>query len=470
MSARRHRLLLCAFLSVACLPTALAAAAGPPLPSSASGAAGAVAPGGSVRFLTRRAGTDTVVVVVRQTDGRILRTRRIGGRWSVPSVTLDNGTTGLSTDGRMLVLARPTQRFPTAATHLAVIDARQLVMRRQIRLPGFFTVDAISPDGRWAYLIQYADSVLDYRVRALDTHTGRLAARDVVDPRSPGEQMGGLPMTRTMSADGRWAYTLYGGGKETFIHALDTVGRRAACIDLDMLPPDRDVSAVRLRVSPGDGRLRRHLAVRTAFFDRETLDAVRGGVQQVVIVGAGYDGRALRFASPDVRWFEIDHPATQEDKRARLTAIGAPSGQTAFVAVDLVDDDLVAALRAAGHDPARPSLFVVEGLLGYLPRPVTSALLASLHELAGHGSRLAVAFPTALPEAAPARERLRRRLRGLLVAALGEPWLTRFNPDEPEQLLTRAGWAVAVNDGKAVRYQGRNGLLVAAEPVAAGGA
>ena len=55
------------------------------------------------------------------------------------------------------------------------------------------------------------------------------------------------------------------------------------------------------------------------------------------------------------------------------------------------------------------------------------------------------------------------------MAALGEPWLTRFNPDEPEQLLTRAGWAVAVNDGKAVRYQGRNGLLVAAEPVAAGG-
>ena len=213
-----------------------------------------------------------------------------------------------------------------------------------------------------------------------------------------------------------------------------------------------------LRVSLGDGRLRRHLVVRTAFFDRETLDAVRGGVQQVVIVGAGYDGRALRFASPDVRWFEVDHPATQEDKRARLTAIGAPSTQTAFVAVDLVDDDLVVALRAAGHDPARPSLFVVEGLLGYLPRPVTSALLGSLHELAGHGSRLAVAFPTALPEAAPARERLRRRLRGLLVAALGEPWLTRFNPDEPEQLLTRAGWAVAVNDGKAVRYQGRNGL------------
>lgn len=235
------------------MPTAVASAAGPPLPSSESGKAGAVAPGGSERLLTRRAGADTVVVAVRRSDRRVLRSRHIRGRWSVPAVTLNNGTTGLSADGRTLVLARPTQSFPAASTHLAVLDARQLVVRRHIRLPGFFTVDAISPDGRSLYLIQYADSVVDYRVRALDTRTGRLAARDVVDPRSPGEQMGGLPMTRAMSRDGRWAYTLYGGGRETFIHALDTVGRTAACIDLDMLPPDSDLSAVRLRVSP-DGR------------------------------------------------------------------------------------------------------------------------------------------------------------------------------------------------------------------------
>ena len=65
--------------------------------------------------------------------------------------------------------------------------------------------------------------------------------------------MGGLPFTRAMSRDGRWAYTLYGGGEETFIHALDTEGRTAACIDLDMLPPAGDLSGVRLLVSP-DGR------------------------------------------------------------------------------------------------------------------------------------------------------------------------------------------------------------------------
>jgi methyltransferase (TIGR00027 family) len=223
------------------------------------------------------------------------------------------------------------------------------------------------------------------------------------------------------------------------------------------------------RVSLGDRHLRRHLAVRTAFFDSETLQAVRGGVQQVVIVGAGYDGRALRFASPEVRWFEVDHPATQADKRARLAGIGALSVRTTFVAVDLVHDDLMAALGGAGFDTTRSSLFVVEGLLGYLPRPVTSDLFQHLHDLAGIGSRLAVAFPTKRPDA-PTKERLRRRVRSLVVAAIGEPWLTRFEPDEPEQLLRRAQWAVAVNGDRPVRYQGRNGVLIAAEPATASGA
>jgi methyltransferase (TIGR00027 family) len=224
-----------------------------------------------------------------------------------------------------------------------------------------------------------------------------------------------------------------------------------------------------MRVSLGDKRLRRHLAVRTAFFDRETLDSLRAGVRQIVVVGAGYDGRALRFASPEVRWFEVDHPATQADKRLRLAAVGSLSSQISFVAVDLVHDDLMGALRAAGHDSTLPSLFVVEGLLGYLPRPVTSELLGSLHELAGGGSRLAVAFPTTRPDA-PAPERLRRRVRGVIVAAMGEPWLTRFGPDEPDQLLARSGWAVAVKGDQPVRYRGRTGLLVGAEPAAAGSA
>jgi hypothetical protein len=256
MTVRRLCLLLGVLVCAVWAPAPAAGAAGPPLPSSASGRAGAVAPGGTERLLARRVAADTLVSAVRRNDGRVLRSRRIAGRWSVPAVTLYGGTTGLSADGGTLVLAHPTDDYPPASTRLAVLDARRLLVRRSIALRGFFTVDAISPDGRWLYVIQYAgDDVLDYRVRALDTRTGRLAARDVVDPREPDEQMGGLPMTRVMSRDGRWAYTLYGGGEETFIHALDTVGRTAACIDLDMLPPESDLSGVRLRLSADAQRI-----------------------------------------------------------------------------------------------------------------------------------------------------------------------------------------------------------------------
>jgi hypothetical protein len=271
MSAHRRLVLLTvAFAAGATTPAA--GAAKQPLPSSESGNAGVVAAGGSgtERLLARPAGRDTQVLAVRRGSGEILRSRRIRGRWSVPAVTLHNGTTGLSTDGRTLVLTRPARDFPPATTTLAVLDARQLVVQRTIALRGFFTVDAISPDGRSLYVIQYAgDNVLDYRVRTLDTSTGRLAARDVVDPRKPDEQMGGLPTTRATTRDGRWVYTLYGGGDETFIHALDTVGRTAACIDLGMLPADADLSGVRLHLSP-DGR---QVAVRDGGELVATVDA-----------------------------------------------------------------------------------------------------------------------------------------------------------------------------------------------------
>jgi hypothetical protein len=258
MTASRRRIVVSALLCASVVPASSAIAGGKlPLPTSVTGRAGAVAPGGSERLVARRAGDTTVVAAVRRRDRQVLRSQPISGRWTVPAVTINGATTGLSADGRVLVLARPPRYFPPTSTPLAVLDARRLSVQRELELPGFFTVDAISPDGRWLYLIQYAgDDVLDYRVRALDTRTGRLAARDVVDPREPEEQMGGLPLARVMSRDGRFAYTLYGGGEETFIHALDTVGRTAACIDLDEMPQDSPLSGFRLDLSPNGHRVR----------------------------------------------------------------------------------------------------------------------------------------------------------------------------------------------------------------------
>ena len=119
---------------------------------------------------------------------------------------------------------------------------------------------------------------------------------------------------------------------------------------------------------------------RTRFFDRLTVAAIEGGVPQVVIVGAGYDGRPVRFASPGVTWYEVDHPSTQADKRERLLAARADVAAVRFVPIDLVEGDLDAALEAAGHERSWPTLFLVEGLLVYLPRPVADRLLRVLRQ------------------------------------------------------------------------------------------
>src|ERR1035441_5888448 len=69
-------------------------------------------------------------------------------------------------------------------------------------------------------------------------------------------------------------------------------------------------------------RMHDYLAARTAFFDRIVVAAIGRGVRQIVVGAAGYDGRALRYAKPGVRWFEVDHPATQRDKLTRLERLG----------------------------------------------------------------------------------------------------------------------------------------------------
>ena len=134
------------------------------------------------------------------------------------------------------------------------------------------------------------------------------------------------------------------------------------------------------------------LASRTRFFDGQVLAAIASGVSQVVILGAGYDDRALRFSSPGVRFFEVDHPATQGDKAARLAALRTAAAVPVLAAADFGRDDVAAVLAASGHEAGRPSLFLCEGLLVYLDLPVTTRLLRGLLARAAAGSTFAASL------------------------------------------------------------------------------
>jgi hypothetical protein len=159
----------------------------------------------------------------------------IDGSFGIPRVARDGTTGGLSGDDRTLVLQQVGGTRPAGHTRFAIIAARSLHLRRVLRLAGSFSYDAISPDGATLYLIQHLGARRDhsYLVRAYDLARGRLAGTPVFDPEDGPSPMNGYPVARVPAPDGRWQYTLYGQGHgRIFIHALDTVARRAVCIGL----------------------------------------------------------------------------------------------------------------------------------------------------------------------------------------------------------------------------------------------
>jgi hypothetical protein len=245
---------------LAAVMTMLAAApawgAGGPV-NAVQGGAGVSTLDGSVRFVAVGTRHSTVVERIRTASQSVNRWRSVPAGFGIPGVAYDGSNTGLSGDGRRLVLAQSPKHVPPRTSRFLVLDTHRMDVVASFSLPGYFTVDAISPRARWLYFIHYtsARNVYDYEVRAFDLRRGVLLREPVVDPREPDEAMGGDAVTRVSTPDGRWAYTLYvRPNGAPFIHALDTDGRTAACIDLDNLA-GADLSGARLRLAGGTLRV-----------------------------------------------------------------------------------------------------------------------------------------------------------------------------------------------------------------------
>jgi methyltransferase (TIGR00027 family) len=178
-----------------------------------------------------------------------------------------------------------------------------------------------------------------------------------------------------------------------------------------------------------------YIEARTTFFDDAVVDVLERGVRQIVVLGAGYDGRALRYRTPHVRFFEVDHPATQSDKRRRLERIGLPTGGIAFVAADLTEPRLAAALGEAGFEAGQPSQFLCEGLLRYLPEHWFRELFIVTADCAAPTSELAASVSTREGEISD-----RERTREEALARAGEAVLTVPTADTALEWLTTAGW------------------------------
>ncbi|KUH94827.1 SAM-dependent methyltransferase [Mycolicibacterium acapulense] len=161
----------------------------------------------------------------------------------------------------------------------------------------------------------------------------------------------------------------------------------------------------------GMARMTDNMAVRTKFFDEFFSEAAEDGVRQAVILASGLDARAYRLAWPaGTTVFEIDQPDVIAFKTRAMADLGAePTARRRAVAIDL-RFDWPAALKDAGFDPALPTAWSAEGLLGYLPPEAQDKLLDTITELSAPGSRVAVESGPSSSDPA-AREKVLARMQ-----------------------------------------------------------
>jgi hypothetical protein len=268
---------------VAALIPASAHADGLPVLGVDVGSSGVSSGSEGDRYVTIPARNRTIVERVAQDGGQVVAWRSLPGTFTIPAVAYDGSAGGLSADGTTLVLIEPRTSFPRATTRLLVLGSDSLRPRRLVKLKGDFSFDAVSPDGSWLYLIHYVapSDPTRYLVQAYDLRRGRLLKVPITDPNEPGEKMRGNPLSRAMSSNGRWAYTLYdGAGATPFVHALDTVARSARCIDLEGVPSGTDLWQLRLvNDAAGKELVVRNRATPLLLVDLRTLEVRAAGVQ-----------------------------------------------------------------------------------------------------------------------------------------------------------------------------------------------
>jgi methyltransferase (TIGR00027 family) len=219
------------------------------------------------------------------------------------------------------------------------------------------------------------------------------------------------------------------------VTALGAAGHRAAHqvlergfvfadpLALAILGQDADDAIALAKERPERRPLRLFIAMRSRFAEDSAAHAIEKGVRQILVLGAGLDTFAYRLEpTEDMRVFELDHPATQAEKRRRLTdAQIAKPAHVAYVAHDFESGSMTAALKAAGLDPDRAAFVLWLGVTPYLTE---EAVFATLGELASWPGGTEVVFDYANPPHAIELANTRNFHREMAerVAASGEPF------------------------------------------------
>ncbi len=194
-------------------------------------------------------------------------------------------------------------------------------------------------------------------------------------------------------------------------------------------------------VAPG---LMAFVVARHRWIDDALAASLARGVDQLLVLGAGYDTRAWRFADQldGVAVFEVDHPATGRRKRRILAerADALPPVEVTHVEVDFQTQSLAERLQASGFAPGRRTFVVWEGVSMYLRRGAVQATLGTLSELTGPGSEVVMDLWYVIDQPSAAASAL--RASPLLLALVGEPITFGLHPDDLPGFVRPHGFSV----------------------------
>ena len=187
--------------------------------------------------------------------------------------------------------------------------------------------------------------------------------------------------------------------------------------------------------------------VRYRYFDELLATMLDDGLDQVVVLGAGYDATGLRLTrgGHEAMVYEVDERETQTRKRELLAEVDPRVfEQTVFVECDFARDSVAERLTRACLSQGRPTLFSWLGVSWYLDASAVDAFLGELASVAAPGSRIVFDYMHASAVFGDARP-LGARLGARVVALQGEPWTFGRAPDEAKDWLATLGWTLTEN-------------------------
>mgnify|MGYP001237967072 CR=1 FL=1 len=206
------------------------------------------------------------------------------------------------------------------------------------------------------------------------------------------------------------------------------------------------------KLAPG---FHEHIISRTLFIDELITNNAASGVEQYVILGAGYDSRAHRLDLPSsLRIFEVDQSEVQTRKRSKIPKELPNSENVTYVSVDFSNQSLSKQLLAEGFDQSKSTIFTLEGVSQYITKDaLTSTIMeiASLTEdtnstfFISYVDELLLKDPIACFGKGYPKPAKKAKLITDLSAKVGEAWVSFYNEKELESLLSENGFSIKQN-------------------------